>query len=154
MGGLSHRIPSIVERSDFSERLMALVEWPIFCLCELGMHWCSLCAAEGRIGPDNRSSQAVLLVPAPKCVYEVPIWIGHYVLGHSYQPPEEFCRAVKSCPEPGSDEFRSALLAHLPELANEVADAFPFFEEWDAERTLEPDPVYGSEAAFNGTSSP
>lgn len=133
---------------DFCERLMALIEWPVFGLWELGMHWCSLCAAEGRIGPDNRSSQAVLLVPASKCVYEAPIWIGHYVLGHSYQPPDEFCRAVQSSPEPGSNEFRRALLAHVPELANDVADAFPFFEEWDAQRTLEPDPDRGSEAAF------
>ena len=133
---------------DFGGRLMALVEWAILGLCELGMHWCSLCAAEGRIGPDNRSSQAVLLVPASKCVYEAPIWIGHYVFGHSYQPPDEFCRAVKLCPEPGSDEFRIALLAHLPELALDVPDGWPFFIEWSAQRTLEPDPVYGSEAAF------
>src|SRR5688572_16868870 len=68
---------------EFSRRLMALVERPIWGYFSFGMHWCSLCAAEGRCGPDCRSSQAVLLVPAPTCVYETPIWIGHYVLGHS-----------------------------------------------------------------------
>jgi hypothetical protein len=133
---------------DFRERLMALIERPFFGLACLGLHWCSLCAAEGKMGPDPRSSQTVLLVPASNCVYEAPIWIGHYVLGHSYQPPDEFCRAVTSCPEPGSDEFRKALLAHVPELGHEIPDGWNFFDEWNAQQTLDPDPECGSEAAF------
>src|SRR5262245_46964494 len=123
---------------DFSRRLMALIERPIFAFFRLGMYCCSLCAAEGRPGPDCSSSQAELLVPAFNCVYETPIWIGHYVLGHSYQPPDEFCSAVKSCPEPGSDGFRNALVALLPELSALAARPFPFFEEWadGAQETL------------------
>lgn len=138
--------------ADFVRRLMALVERPIPAYFSLGMHWCSLCAAEGRCGPDCRSSQAVLFVPAPSCVYETPIWIGHYVLGHSYQPPAEFCNAVMSSPEPGSDEFRGALLAHLPQLARLTgSERFPFFADWadGARRTLEPDPEHGSEERFH-----
>jgi len=134
---------------EFSRRLMALVKRPIRLLFSLGMHWCSLCAAEGRCGPDCRSSQAVLLVPATNWVYETPIWIGHYVLGHSYQPPAEFCQAVMSCPKPGSDAFRQALLVHLPSLANyKVGPSslarWAFFGRWSARRTLQLDPQYGS----------
>jgi hypothetical protein len=140
--------------AEFSHRLMALIERPVWGLLSLGMYWCSLCEADGKCGPDNRSSQAVLLVPAPSCVYEAPIWIGHYVLGHSYQPPAEFCRAVMSCPEPGSDEFRDALVTHLPELANLAArKTGSIFMGADfgvelAQRTLRPDPDYGCEKRF------
>jgi hypothetical protein len=133
---------------ELGRRLMALVERPIRSFFSLGMHWCSLCAAEGRCGPDCRTSQAVLLVPAESCVYESPIWIGHYVLVHSYQPPIEFCNAVKSCPEPGSDEFCRALAVHLPGLARLAArEGLRFFAEWadDARLTLQPDPEHGSE---------
>ena len=130
---------------------MTLVERPIGEFFSMGMYWCSLCAAQGKPGPDFRSSQAVLLVPASDCVYETPIWIGHYVLGHSYQPPDEFCRAVESCPEPGSDEFLSAMVAHLPELSERAARRrSSSFVEWadGAQRTLRPDPEYGSEKRF------
>src|SRR5262245_49311964 len=71
---------------EFAQRLMALVERPISGLFSRGLYNCTLCAAEGKPGPDSRSSQAVLLVPASDCVYEAPIWIGHYVLRHSYLP--------------------------------------------------------------------
>lgn len=134
--------------AEFTQRLIALIERPIAGLFALGMHWCSLCTSEGKIGPDCRSSQNVLLVPAPSCVYETPIWIGHYILAHSYQPPDEFCRAVISCPEPGSEEYRSALLAHLPELGSFALDGKPFFGTWDVQRTLQPDPEHGDEKAF------
>ena len=147
----SHHFSRGSVEPEFARRLMALVKRPISAFFHLGMHWCGLCAVEGKPGPDCRSSQAVLLVPASNCVYETPIWIGHYVLGHSYQPPDEFCRAVKSCPEAGSDEFRSALVAHLPELSSSGApEDFPFFAEWadGAQRTLQPDPEYGSEKRF------
>ena len=130
---------------EFSRRLISLIERPAGAFYCLGMHWCSLCAAEGRLGPDCRSSQNILLVPAPDCVYETPIWIGHYVLGHSYQPPDEFCRAALSSPEPGSDAFRSALVAHLPQLTSRVDEHFPFFCEGDAQFTLQPSPTHGSE---------
>jgi hypothetical protein len=129
----------------FSRRLIALIQRPAGAFYCLGMHWCSLCAAEGKIGPDCRSSQNVLLVPAADCVYEAPIWIGHYVLGHSYQPPDEFCRAVLSSPEPGSDAFRSALVAHLPQLNDRVSDDFPFFGKGYAQFTLQPSLEHGSE---------
>jgi len=142
-----HPVPRGSVEPEFAQRLMALIERPMSAFFALGMYWCTLCAAEGKVGPDCRSSQAVLLVPAETCVYEAPIWIGHYVLMHSYQPPEEFRRAVAMCPEPGSDEFRRALIAHLPGLS-ERADLplWPFFKEWadGARWTLEPSVEYGS----------
>lgn len=141
----SHRFKRGAVDREFDERLIALIQRPVGGLSALGMHWCSLCTAEDRIGPDCRSSQSVLLIPALNCVYETPIWIGHYVGRHSYQPPDEFCHAVKSCPPPGSDELRRALLGHLPGLVRFVQDGMPFFGQWDVQVTLRPDPEYGSE---------
>ena len=46
---------------EFAQRLMALIEHPS--AISLGAYYCSLCAAEGKPGPDCCSSQAVLLVP-------------------------------------------------------------------------------------------
>lgn len=66
-------------------------------------------------------------------------------MGHSYSPPDEFCLAVMSCPEPGSDEMRRALLEHLPQLADYALDGLPFFGEWDVQATLDPSPEHGSE---------
>jgi hypothetical protein len=126
-------------------RLIALIERPIANFFSMGLHWCSLCAAEGRCGPDSRSSQWVLLVPGVDCLYEAPIWIGHYVLDHGYQPPEAFCRAVMQCPAPGSKEFRRALLLHVPA-------AWPtglMFSQIDAQRTRRPDLQDGDELAFH-----
>jgi len=36
-------------------RLIALIERPIANFFSMGLHWCSLCAAEGRCGPDRGS---------------------------------------------------------------------------------------------------
>lgn len=133
---------------DFRERLMALIARPISAYFHRGFYSCSLCAAEGRPGPDPRTSQAVLLVPASDCLYESPIWIGHYVSDHHYQPPEEFRRAVQSCATPGSEEFRSALAAHLPRLSQ--PSSLPFFSDWSegARRTLLHDSERGSRRRF------
>jgi len=135
--------------AEFSRRFVALVERPLFGTMMLGMHYCSLCAAEDKIGPDCRSSQSELLVPAFDCVYEAPIWIGHYVLAHSYQPPEEFIRAVVTCPEPGSEDYRTAILGHFPSLTE--PDWFSVARlgtRW----TLKPSPKYGDKAARDARS--
>jgi hypothetical protein len=135
----------------FDQRLKTLIEHPVGGLFSLGMYWCSICEAEGTCGPDFRSSQSILLVPAPDCVYETPIWIGHYVFGHSYKPPVEFCRAVLSCPQPGSDAFQSALVAHVPELSRLEQGGFPFFAKIDAQWTLRPCAENGSEERWRAT---
>jgi len=138
----SHAYPRGPVDPELRRRLLLLIERPPWVLRHRGVHSCSLCAAEGKIGPDRYMSQAVLLVPATDCVYECPIWIGHYVIDHSYEPPDEFRRAVKGCPEPGSDDFRKALVALLPTAFRAVGPSF--FAKWDARQTLRPDPEYGS----------
>ena len=162
-----HAFPRGPVDPEFSRRLMALIEWPVERIPSMGLYWCTLCAAENRIGPDCISSQEILLVPAEHYVYESPIWIGHYVLGHSYQPPEEYCRAVLACPEPASDALRRLLTDKLPELELDPsamleeavagrAPSFlrtkkrdgPFFYQGDAQWTISPDPESGSEDNF------
>jgi|SRR5688572_2514715 hypothetical protein len=132
--------------ADFSRRLVALVERPLFGTMMLGLHYCSLCAAEDRSGPDSRSSQSELLVPAWDCVYEAPIWIGHYVLAHRYQPPEEFIRAVMTCPEPGSQEYRTAIQAHVQNFTElEWFRVVRLGARW----TFKPSPKHGNKAAHD-----
>jgi hypothetical protein len=133
---------------ELFQRLMGLIERPLGRLWCGGLYWCTHCAAEGKVGPDPVSSQCILLVPALNCVYETPIWIGHYVHAHSYLPPDEFCHAVRSCPGPGSDAYRSALIAYLPELSSSEMGHFPFFDAWEAQQTLRPCPEDGSEENF------
>ena len=141
-----HPFPRGPVDPEFGQRLLALIERPLGAFFTWGMYWCSFCAAEGKVGPDFRSSQGTLLVPASACIYETPIWIGHYVLAHSYQPPAEFCHAVQSCPDPGSGAFLDALIAHVPQL-NSIRDEMgpPYFAELDAQFTLQPCPINGSE---------
>lgn len=131
---------------EFSSKLLSLLKKPMSGLFTLGMHFCSLCTAEGKIGPDNRTSQNVLLVPTQHLVYEAPIWIGHYVLQHSYLPPIEFRKAVMDCPEAGSEELRLALIKHIPELSHWSYDEM--FWDWDVQSTLTPDPENGDEMKF------
>jgi hypothetical protein len=112
------------------------------------MYSCSLRTAAGKVGPDWCTSQNVLLIPASNCVYETPIWIGHYVLKHSYLPPDEFRHAVMSCPEPGLDKFRRALIAHIPELSRDsITDEWPFFDQRSdlSQLTLQSDLEHGDE---------
>jgi hypothetical protein len=148
---LPHSFPRGSVDPMFGQRLTTLIEHPISGFFSMGMYWCSLCKTEGTFGPDFRSSQCILLIPAADCVYETPIWIGHYIFGHSYQPPAEFCRAVLSCPEPGSGAFQSALVAHIPELSRLEEPGFPFFAKIDAQWTLRPCAENGSEERWRAT---
>ena len=38
-------------------------------------------------------------------VYAAPNMIYHYVTAHHYKPPDEFVRALRSCPCPPSDQY-------------------------------------------------
>ena len=110
-------------QKEFVKRLLALIEARVPSLYYMGFYSCTLCEAEGKPGPNHTSSQSVLLVPTANCVYESPIWIGHYVLEHSYCPPAEYCDAVTMCPEPGSKEFRSAIASLVPQLSPLAEDS-------------------------------
>ena len=109
---------------EFVWRLLELIEYNVGWMGFLGMHWCSICASEDKIGPDPTSSQSQLYVPAADCVYEAPIWIGHYVLAHHYLPPDEFRAAVMACPKPGSEAYKNALLRHVPSLRQEFDSSY------------------------------
>ena len=128
----------------FFRKLMELIARPNGLLFCLGMHRCGFCASEGKDGPDARTSQATLLIPSDDCLYESPIWIGHYIHAHSYRPPDEFIRAVESCPQPGSDAFRKLLAAHVNGLS--YLEEQCNYVDWSdgAKRTLLPDQEYGS----------
>jgi hypothetical protein len=66
---------------------------------------CVLCVYE-----PERAGTMSLFVPGDKRVYVAPELILHYMNAHGYQPPEEFCQAVTSCPRMGTPEYRQALL--------------------------------------------
>jgi len=126
---------------EFARRLISLIEYQFFDLGCFGFHYCSICKSENKIGPSGTSSQNILLVPASDYVYETPIWIGHYVIGHHYSPPNEFCRAVMSSPKAGSDEYFDALAKHIPTLSRSDFVHVPK----NPQETLLPDPEGGSE---------
>ncbi len=72
----------------------------------LGAHCCDLCTRDGAVGVDN------LWVPGNGFLYVMPELALHYIVEHSYRPPEEFLAAVMGAPWPGSDAFRDAILAN------------------------------------------
>lgn len=66
------------------------LRWPII----MGVHTCELCRrfdAHGEIG-----------VPDGDQLWVAPRMILHYVMTHSYLPPQEFLTALQRCSPPGS----------------------------------------------------
>lgn len=61
-----------------------------------------------------RSCSTDILVPDRTLVYVAPALILHYIRAHRYLPPACFIDAVLTCPEPGSDEYRSEIRRILP----------------------------------------
>jgi len=61
-----------------------------------GRHWMSIGVGEIRI-------------PAPNWVFAAPMLINHYVIDHSYRPPESFIEAVLAAPDPSSAEYQTFL---------------------------------------------
>lgn len=82
------------------DRLIEFSDWRDFLSDRLGLHWCSLCAAENLYGPDCRSSQRSICVPGEGVFYETSTWIMHYIISHGYRPPDEFCTAVLAAQAP------------------------------------------------------
>lgn len=114
-----------VDRSII-DRLVALAEKPLLYAC--GYHKCNLgfCALTHplRQQPAFRYRGRLLvlgsseiLVPGEDAVYEAPNLILHYILHHSYRPPECFSAAVLKCPEPDSSEYRERMVRIAPKLA-------------------------------------
>ena len=100
-------------------------------LAFLGVHTCSLCVAAGNNGKrEGGWSQENLIIPGDGEVFVAPGGILHYVLEHSYLPPERFIQAVMRCPPCGSSEHLDALRAANggKEIPLETAD------QWHANR--------------------
>ena len=106
-----HPFPTGQTPRPFRKALLRLLSYRMADFCHLGVHWCSLCEAQGRSGPDATSSQWVIHVPSATVVYEAPSWIGHYVFTHQYQPPRAFQDAVIACPPPDSQEYLNRIRA-------------------------------------------
>jgi hypothetical protein len=62
-----------------------------------------------------RSCSTDILVPDRTLVYVAPALILHYIRAHRYLPPACFIDAVLTCPEPGSDEYRSKIRRIVPD---------------------------------------
>jgi hypothetical protein len=68
-----------------------------------GQHYCEFCpepfwdANKGRLvdaGPEARGSGEIRVVSASGVTYAAPLLVLHYVMAHSYRPPEEFIEAA------------------------------------------------------------
>lgn len=68
-------------------------------LLSCGLHECDLCLSEGKQGNRN------LFIPGDGFLYVCPELILHYIEGHQYSPPVEFCEAVLACPPMNSREY-------------------------------------------------
>ena len=68
-------------------------------VCFMGFHTCELCNRA-------RNGRNFGVVAGP-LVYVCPAMIAHYVEVHDYQPPEEFQRALLTCPLPATPEYQS-----------------------------------------------
>jgi hypothetical protein len=69
----------------------------------MGPHTCDLCLNDG-----FRSAKNVF-VPGQGVTYAAPQGILHYIEVHDYCPPGEFCDAVLSCPQMGSNQYLDCL---------------------------------------------
>lgn len=96
---------------DFIHALMKHVEEVWVPILYAGWHDCEFCVDE----PDISSFD--LCIPAGNILYFAPAMIGHYVVAHQYQPPQEFVEAVLTSPAQATPEFYSAIR--------------PFAERWD-----------------------
>ena len=88
-------------------RLVTLCREPWQPAVSCGVHECDLCLYEpGAKGAAN------VFIPADGFLYVCPQLIAHYMNAHGYLPPDEFSRAVLSCPEMRSVEYMKAVLAN------------------------------------------
>ena len=142
-----HPFPRGPVDPEFGQRLLGLIERPLGAFFAWGMYWCSFCAAEGKVGPDFRSSQGTLLVPASACLCSKHR--SGLATTFSATPTNLQLNSAGPCNRariPGSDAFLDALIAHVPQL-NSIREEMgpPYFAELDAQFTLQPCPINGSE---------
>ena len=85
--------------SDFQQLLRRHIAeaWQPVMAC--GLHFCELCEEKPFACGSN------LWIPTEAVLYITPGMISHYIEAHGYRPPEEFVKAVITCPAQGSAEF-------------------------------------------------
>ena len=93
--------------SEVFVRLVEMVKDPWQPGIFTGVHCCDLCLYEG-----NSAGVKNVFVPGDGVVFVCPELIAHYMNAHWYRPPDEFCRAVLSCPAMRSVLYLKALLAN------------------------------------------
>ena len=103
------------------DRLVLFAMRPLYASC--GVHDCDLDSCESdrpRLELKWRDTtipsycSTEILVPDRTWVYVAPALILHYIRAHRYLPPACFIDAVLTCPEPGSDEYRSEIRRIVP----------------------------------------
>jgi hypothetical protein len=87
----------------FRAKLTNLLREPWQPVLFMGWQSCDLCPHDGFHSHKN------LFIPGPGVTYVAPEGILHYVIAHDYCPPREFCDAVLSCPQMGSDQYLQSL---------------------------------------------
>jgi hypothetical protein len=93
-----------------SETLVRLIEFikdPVQPIMLCGYHRCDLC-----LHKCNVRSHKNVFIPSNGFLFVCPEAIVHYMNAHSYQPPDEFCKAVLACPPMQSKPCIDALLAN------------------------------------------
>lgn len=89
---------------EFFEKLSHQQQNPwsfgLFC----GFHECDICQFSGVPGNKN------MFIPYNNNIYVCPELITHYINSHNYLPPDEFIRAVLSCPPQKSMEYLKKML--------------------------------------------
>lgn len=93
-------------------RLVEMAKHPLQPMTFMGLHICDLCLYEEEAPIIQHASVNNLFIPADGIVFVCPELIAHYMNSHWYRPPDEFCRAVLSCPPVGSMDYLDALSAN------------------------------------------
>ncbi|CAN5340058.1 hypothetical protein BH09PAT4_BH09PAT4_09160 [soil metagenome] len=76
----------------------------------MGLHQCSLCAAQGTESMAILESSLNIFVPGPSCVYMFSAGIHHYIEEHAYRPPLVFYEAIAAIEGLSPPQYRSALV--------------------------------------------
>jgi hypothetical protein len=103
---------------DVFEKLCRLCQNPWVPVATCGVHQCELCQFTGGGTSTFKDywisgvSGASLYVPSDGFLYVAPSSLPHVIDAHRYRPPEEFCAAVRRCPEMRSMAYLKAVLAN------------------------------------------
>ena len=98
-------------------KLIALM--PFATGLSLGSHYCEFCLGGPSpvwASPSVPHGGHTLSVPGRQATYITPELVTHYIDAHGYQPPDEFCKAVRACPLGWTDEYALALQLANPDM--------------------------------------